>query len=125
MFLGMQNDLIALVAETREELENAPCMEFTEIIETQEPVEMVGGTYYMGEEAIISAKQEQVRHVRNTYLEIYVDPVVSNPLRWADLTPEEQQQYADYRRYLLDYTTTDNWWEQNPLTFDEWKQGEQ
>jgi hypothetical protein len=121
MFLGMQNDLIALVAETREELENCPCVEFTQIVETQEPVEMVSGTYCVGEETIKVAKQAFVRDVRNSYLETYIDPVVSNPLRWADLSPEEQQQYADYRRYLLDYTTDENWWEQDPLTFDDWK----
>lgn len=65
--------------------------------------------------------QEEVRAVRNKYLEKYVDPVVSNPLRWADMDEKEQQLYVDYRRYLLDYTEQSKWWEQNSLTFDEWK----
>ena len=56
MFLGMQNDLIALIAETREELENMPCMEFTEIVETDEPVEMVNCKYYVGIQNIQDAK---------------------------------------------------------------------
>ena len=56
MFLGKQNDLIAVIAETREELENMPCMEFTEIIETDEPVEMVNCKYYVGDTDIQNAK---------------------------------------------------------------------
>lgn len=121
MFLGKQEELIALVAETREELENAPCMTFTEIVETSEPVEMVGGTYYVGAEAIIEAKQEVKRAERNHLLETEVDPVVSNPLRWADLPDEEKTNYADYRRYLLDLPTRENWWEEELLDFETWK----
>jgi hypothetical protein len=68
-------------------------------------------------------KQEQVRQVRNTYLKDFVDPIVSNPLRWADMTAEEQQIYADYRRYLLDYTNGENWWESYPKTLEEWRDG--
>lgn len=34
MFLGYQNDKIAFVAETREELENMPCVSFDRIEET-------------------------------------------------------------------------------------------
>lgn len=45
MFLGMQNGLIAMVAEQREDLENMPCIEFTDIIETNEPIKMVNCVY--------------------------------------------------------------------------------
>lgn len=72
-------------------------------------------------EPTIEEKQEQVRQIRNSYLSEYVDPVVSNPLRWADMTEEEQQIYADYRRYLLDYTNGENWWENYPKTLEEWR----
>lgn len=70
----------------------------------------------------IEYKQNRVREIRNSYLEQYVDPVVSNPLRWADMSEEEKQKYADYRRYLLDFTTGEDWWENNPKTFDEWSE---
>ena len=73
-------------------------------------------------EPTIEEKQERVRLTRNFYLEQFVDPVVSNPLRWNDLTAEEQQVYADYRRYLLDFTSGENWWENLPKTLEEWKQ---
>lgn len=121
MFLGKQNDLIALIAETREELENAPCMSFTEIVETDEQVEMVGGTYYVGEQAVIEAKKAEKRAERNRLLETEIDPVVSNPLRWADMSDEEKADYTDYRHYLLDYTEQENWWEESPLSFADWK----
>ena len=47
-----------------------------------------------------------VRAKRNHILQTEVDPVVSNPLRWADMTAEQQEAWADYRRALLDITTT-------------------
>lgn len=49
-----------------------------------------------------------MREVRNNKLQEEVDPVVSNPLRWAELSPERQQQYSDYRRALLDVTADPN-----------------
>lgn len=45
MFLGMQNDLIALAANTREELENLECMRFTEITETEDNYILENGSY--------------------------------------------------------------------------------
>ena len=45
MFLGYQNGKISLVKETREELENAPCMVFDEIKETQENYFLHNGEY--------------------------------------------------------------------------------
>lgn len=47
---------------------------------------------------------DAVRQERNRKLETEVDPIVSNPLRWADLTPEQQQAVENYRRSLLDMT---------------------
>lgn len=43
----------------------------------------------------------QVRQERNMYLEMYVDPVVSNPLRWAALSIEDQNAWLQYRTDLL------------------------
>jgi len=41
---------------------------------------------------------------RQRLLARVVDPVVSNPLRWADLSTEQQDAWAAYRRALLDIT---------------------
>ena len=43
-----------------------------------------------------------VRATRDTTLTNVVDPIVSNPLRWADMTAEKQAEWAAYRRALLD-----------------------
>lgn len=44
----------------------------------------------------------RVRYVRNQKLRNEVDPIVSNPLRWNDMTEAQQQAWTDYRRALLD-----------------------
>jgi hypothetical protein len=56
---------------------------------------------YVGEQAL-----SMVRNGRDNLLATEVDPIVSNPLRWADLTAEQQNEWATYRRALLDITTT-------------------
>lgn len=43
-----------------------------------------------------------VRMKRNALLSAEVDPIASNTLRWAALTAEQQQAWADYRQALLD-----------------------
>lgn len=45
-----------------------------------------------------------VRAQREYLLATQVDPVVTNPLRWADLSAEQQTAWATYRRELLDIT---------------------
>ena len=119
MFLGYQGDFISLVTETRKELENSSCIKFTKIEETSEPVEKIGNAYYVGEEAIINAKQKNVRNYRNNLLAKYVDPVVSNVLRWEEMGDYEKTCIKNYRIYLLDYTEGKNWWEEYPKTFEE------
>ena len=55
----------------------------------------------VGEDAL-----KVVRDIRNQILTAEVDPVVSNPLRWNDMTTEQQNVWTAYRRALLDITTT-------------------
>lgn len=42
-----------------------------------------------------------VRARRDSILANEVDPIVSNPLRWADMTTEEQNAWSQYRTDLL------------------------
>jgi hypothetical protein len=56
------------------------------------------------QEVIDAEKAAEVRGEREWLLQTVVDPFVSNPLRWADLTPEKQAAVAAYRRALLDIT---------------------
>ena len=61
-------------------------------------------------------KKARVRQVRNQYLE-QTDKymIVDYPI-----TDDERELYKQYRTYLRDYTLPENWWESNPLKFEEW-----
>lgn len=69
----------------------------------------------------IEVMQQEVRLVRNNYLEQYVDSKIKNPFMWDDLSEEDKLELGKYRKYLLDYTKEENWWERNPLTLEEWR----
>jgi hypothetical protein len=56
------------------------------------------------QEELDAAAAADVRAQRDSLLATQVDPVVSNPLRWADLSAEQQSAWATYRRALLDIT---------------------
>ena len=56
---------------------------------------MVEGEYLLNDDpAAIEYEQNRIREIRNSYLVEFVDPVVSNPLRWGEMTDEEKQRYA-------------------------------
>lgn len=63
MFLGYQNGKIVLAAATREELENAPCMSFDEIVETDKEYVLYKGDYILKEDAekLKSVEQKEKR----------------------------------------------------------------
>jgi len=56
-----------------------------------------------------------VRNERDRRLVLEVDPIVTNPLRWADLTTEKQNEWTQYRTDLLNvpqqagFPNTINW----------------
>lgn len=86
--------------------------------------EQYNGEYILKSEIPQSKKEDDVRNIRNNYLEKYVDPYQLT-LRWNSLSDEEQINIRDYRQYLLDYTETENWWKENPLTYIEWLQSQE
>ncbi len=51
-----------------------------------------------------AAAAAQVRAERDNILAREVDPIVSNNLRWAEMTAENQAEWAAYRTALLDIT---------------------
>ena len=120
-YLAIQNDIIVFADTSREVVENLPKITITSIEETEEPVENIQGIYWVGEERIKDAKKQMIRDIRNRLLEKEVDPIVSNPLRWADMSEEDQNDYLGYRLYLLNYTEKPMWWEKEPLNFEKWK----
>ena len=121
-YIGYQDNLITYIADTKEELESLPYVKLTEIKQV-EFAELYNGVIYIDISKLQTAKETAVRTIRDRYLVKYVDTVVSNPLRWADMSLEEQTQITDYRIYLLDYTKTENWWEREPFDWSEYVQG--
>ena len=86
--------------------------------------EAYDGSWYVAgyaPEKPVEDLQVEVRAVRNSYLEKYVDPK-QLVMVWDSLSADDKKLYADYRQYLLDYPQTEGWYEQNPLTFEEWKE---
>lgn len=55
---------------------------------------------------IIAIREERApvlaREKRDRLLRTVVDPIVTNPLRWAEMTDAQRQAWSDYRRALLD-----------------------
>ncbi|WP_426033380.1 hypothetical protein [Caulobacter sp. DWP3-1-3b2] len=60
----------------------------------------------MAAEALAAASRH-LRVRRNTLLRDVVDPYVTNPLRWAELTEGEQAEMAAWRSALLDWPDTE------------------
>lgn len=85
-------------------------------------IEVIDGEYVIVAipEPTVEELQAEVREVRNSYLEKYVDPK-QLVLVWDSLSADDKKLYADYRQYLLDYTDNDDWYLSNPMTLDEWK----
>lgn len=118
MFIGYQNDKMVFIANNREELENKPCVKLDKIKEV-DFAEMYNGVIYISKENLIKAKCDEIRTVRDSYLEKYVDPK-QLVMVWDSLSVDERNTYSEYRKYLLDYTDTEDWYLHNPMTFDEW-----
>lgn len=88
-----------------------------EIKETDKDIE---NSMFVDSPEWVEWKSKEVRNLRNYYLEQYVDSIVSNPLRWNDLSTEEQDNIKNYRRYLLDITDQSGFPKVNLLTYSNW-----
>ena len=79
------------------------------------------GSWYLkgyAPEKPVEELQAQVRSVRNRYLEETDKYMIAD----YPITDEEREQYKAYRVYLRDYTLEDEWWLENPKTFEEWSE---
>ena len=64
----------------------------------------------------IEQRKKQVRSVRNQYLKQTDEfMIVDYPI-----TSTQKTKYKQYRAYLRDYTLTENWFEHEPMSFDDW-----
>lgn len=88
-----------------------------QINETENELQALG----FDDDELKEQKISEVRSIRDNYLKIYVDDRAKSPFMWDEVSEEEKTLIGEYRKYLLDYTEQENWYEQNPLMFDEWK----
>ena len=56
------------------------------------------------QEELDALASNDIRYERDALLATEVDPIVSNPLRWADMTTAEQNAWSQYRTDLLNIT---------------------
>lgn len=118
-YIGEDEEKTIAAQEAQNEYSNAAdwCNENQQYVITEDEL------YYKTElipEPTTEEKAEEVRAIRNNYLQIYVDPYVSNPLRWADMSTEDQQNIVNYRLYLLDIPEQPEFPDIEVKTFDEW-----
>lgn len=121
MFKAIKDNKIIAINDSGE----FPCMVYDSVEEDTEHklsdyIHCDGQFVLASSAEAIEQKKAEVRAVRNSYLEKYVDPK-QLVLVWNGLTEGEQKEYMDYRQYLLDYPETEGWYEHSPMNFEEWK----
>jgi hypothetical protein len=80
-------------------------MDYFEVITNANTGEVTIRPYTDAEiEVVNAARGPSIRRHRDNLLATEVDPLVTNPLRWADLTSDQQAAWTQYRRALLDIT---------------------
>lgn len=72
MYLGYQNDKIAFVADTREELENMPCVTLDKIEETDKTYFLHNGEYVC---EVPEPTKEEIRQTREALYRDQKDPI--------------------------------------------------
>lgn len=75
MFIGYQNDKIAFVADTKEELENMPCVILDKIEETDKTYFLHKGEYVF--EVPLDQQVEEMRQARANAYASEVDPLMA------------------------------------------------
>ena len=100
MFLGYQNNKIVLVANTKEELENAPCMVFDEIVETDKNYFLHNGEYVT--EIPEPTIEEQVSSLEQTYgmTRWQREGILAEGYLYSEYTKSKAQEIEDLAKQL-------------------------
>ena len=122
MFKALKDNKIIAINETGE----FPLMNYESLEEDTEHqlsdyIHCDGQFVLTVSDEAIEQRKEQVRAVRNQYLEQTDKYMIAD----YPITDEEREQYKAYRVYLRDYTLEDEWWLANPKTYEEWKEQQQ
>ena len=116
-FMNLNGDYWETVSDPSDEIIAAYPVGTVEV--TQRPSHLhtyEGGAWVAPSDAVYDEwKATEVRAERDRLLITKVDPLVSNPLRWADLSSDKQTEWTVYRQALLDvpqqvgFPNTINW----------------
>ena len=118
MFKAIKDNKIVAINETGE----FPCLVHDGVEEDTEHqlsdyIHCDGQFVLTVSDEAIEQRKEQVRAVRNQYLEQTDKYMITD----YPITDNERELYKKYREYLRDYTLSENWWEHSPKTFEMWK----
>lgn len=118
MFKALKDNKIIAINETG----YFPCLVHDSVEEDTEHsvsdyVQVNGGYVLTSSVEAIEQKKEEVRSVRNQYLAETDKFMISD----FPVSRDEKAKYKAYREYLRDYTEQEDWFEQNPMNFEEWK----
>ena len=118
MFKALKDNKIIAINETGE----FPCLVYDSVEEDTEHqlsdyVQCNGQFVLTVSDEAIEQRKEQVRAVRNRYLE-QTDKYLS--VTDYPITSTQKTKYKQYRAYLRDYTLTEDWFEHEPMSFADW-----
>ena len=117
MFKALKDDKIIAINDSGE----FPCLVYDSIEEDTEHqvadyIHCDGQFVITVSDEAIEQRKEQVRQVRNQYLEQTDKFLLSD----YPITSTQKTKYKQYRAYLRDYTLTEDWFEHEPMSFAEW-----
>ena len=117
MFKALKDDKIIAINDSGE----FPCMVYDSIEEDTEHqvsdyVHCDGQFVLTVSDEAIEQRKEEVRAVRNQYLEQTDKYMITD----YPITSTQKAKYKQYRVYLRDYTLTEDWFEHEPMSFADW-----
>ena len=117
MFKAIKDNKIIAINETGE----FPLLNHDSVEEDLEHIiadyMQVNGEYVLTSSAeAIEQRKEQVRAVRNSYLEQTDKYMITD----YPITDDERELYKKYREYLRTYPECQDWYKANPKTYEEW-----
>ena len=118
MFKALKDNKIIAINDSGE----FPCMVYDSVEEDTDHqvadyVHCDGQFVLTSSDEAIEQRKEQVRAVRNQYLEQTDKFLLSD----YPITSTQKTKYKQYRAYLRDYPdSSDDWFKHDPMSFDEW-----
>lgn len=122
MFIAIKDNKIIAHNETG----NFPCMRYDEIKKVDDVtlVEINDGKSSLPKGEFLSDTDEKVIEFRKAQIRSKRDSLLQKTDKFMisdyPISEDERQKIKLYREYLRDYTLIENWWQQEPNTFEEW-----